>query len=119
MDDLSEKLAGILNDPDSMEKVRKMAQSILGEGEKNEPPPQSSNVLSALSDGMPDAETLGRIMQIMNRFRSDNRDERSTLLLALRPHLSEPRQEKLDTAIKFLKMIDLLPLLKESGLFKL
>ena len=32
MDDLSEKLTGILNDPESMERVKQMAESILGGG---------------------------------------------------------------------------------------
>ena len=36
MDDLSEKLTGILNDPESMERVKQMAESILGGG-KAEP----------------------------------------------------------------------------------
>ena len=30
MDDISEKLAGILNDPESMERVRRMAEGLLG-----------------------------------------------------------------------------------------
>lgn len=118
MDELSEKLSGILNDPESMERVRKMAESILGSDEKKASTP-STDLMSTLGNNMPDAETMGRIMQLISRFKNENHDARSALLLALRPHLSEPRQEKLDTAIKFLKMIDLLPLIKESGLFNI
>ena len=41
MDDLSEKLAGILNDPETMDRVRKMAENILGEEEKTSSPLES------------------------------------------------------------------------------
>lgn len=127
MDDFSEKLAGILNDPESMERVRMMAESLLGDGEKGSspslppsPPPSPTggmgDILSALGDGMPDAATLKKIMGIMNRFKSVGNDERFALLHALRPHLSEARREKLDAAIKILRLIDILPYLKESGL---
>ena len=118
MDELSEKLSGILNDPESMERVRKMAESILGSDEKKVSTP-STDLMSTLGNNMPDAETMGRIMQLIGRFKNENLDARSALLLALRPHLSEPRQEKLDTDIKFLKMIALLPLIKERGLFNI
>lgn len=128
MDDFSEKLAGILNDPESMERVRMMAESLLGDSnEKNAAPvlprPVQSapsggmgDLLSAFGDGMPDAATLKKIMGIISKFKSVGNDDRSALLLALRPHLSEPRKEKLDTAMKILRLIDILPYLKESGL---
>lgn len=126
MDNFSEKLAGILNDPESMERVRMMAESLLGDGEKSAPAiPQSSpqassggigDVFAALGDGMPDAATLKKIMGIMGKFRAVQDDERFVLLQALRPHLSEKRQEKLDAAIKILRLIDMLPYLKDSGL---
>ena len=124
MDDFSEKLAGILNDPESMEKVRRMAENLLGDGDNNPPPPpqpaaSSTDLFSLLGDGMPDAETLRKVMGIMTKLKSRGNDTRSALLTALRPHLSEPRQEKLDTAIKILRIIDLIPYLKDSGLLNL
>ena len=41
MDELGDKLSAILNDPDSMERVRQMAQSILG-GEDDGAAPQNT-----------------------------------------------------------------------------
>ena len=116
MDDLGEKLAGILNDPESMERVRKMAESILGETEEKEAPPPNpigdfSNIL-----GM---EELGNIISIINKLKESGNDPKAQLLYALKPHLSEPRREKVDTAIKILKLIEIFPLIKETGLFKL
>ena len=115
MDDLSEKLAGILNDPDSMERVRKMAESILGEEESS---PRPSSPFGDIS-GLFSAEDLPAIMSVISKLKSSGNDPRSQLLTALKPHLSEPRREKVDTAITIIKVLEILPLMKESGLFNL
>ena len=114
MDDLGEKLAGILNDPESMERVRKMAESILGE----EPPAEQSKPNLGDITGMLGANELTAIMSIISKLKSGVNDPRSQLLTALKPHLSEPRREKVDTAIKIIKVLEILPLVKDSGLLK-
>lgn len=114
MDDLSEKLAGILNDPESMEKVRKMAESILGE----EAQAKESSPLGDMG-AMLGSDELKTIMSLIGKFNTSEADPRSQLLSALKPHLSEPRREKVDTAIKLLRLIELLPLIKESGILKI
>jgi hypothetical protein len=43
-------------------------------------------------------------------------DKNSELLLALKPHLSAERQQKVDKAIKLLKLIAVWNMAKESGL---
>lgn len=43
-------------------------------------------------------------------------DENTKLLMALKPHFSEKRQEKIDQAVKMLRLLSVLPLLKDSGL---
>lgn len=115
MDDLSEKLAGILNDPESMERVRQMAENILGDNS------EASKQASPLEDlgSVLGAADIQSIISIISRLKNSGNDPRSQLLNALKPHLSEPRREKVDTAIKILKMLELLPLMKESGLLKL
>ncbi len=112
MDDLSEKLAQVLNDPESMERVRKMAENILGEN--NTPEPQSApltDIGSVLGAG-----EMQSIMQIIGRFKNSGNNPSTQLLNALKPHLSEPKREKVDTAIKILRVIEILPLLKDSGI---
>lgn len=108
MNDLNDKLSKILNDPDSMEKVRMMAESILGEeeGETQEDP---------ISETGLDPSTLTKIAGIMKRLNTGG-DNRTALLMSLRPLVSERRQKRVDTAIKLLRLIDLLPYLKESGM---
>lgn len=123
MDDLAEKLSGILNDPQSMAQVRKMAEGLFSQ---NEEPDNHSGVssLSGLlgnapqSDGfsMPDATS---IMRVVSLLKNSGNDSRSGLLLALKPHLSEERQERVDKAVKILKLVSLMPILKEQGLLNL
>ena len=112
MDDLSAKLSEILSDPESMNRVREMAESILNE--KPQPEPQK-NDFSALAD----IGEISQIMGLVSKLQSHNDDPRAALLSALKPHLSEAKREKVDTAIKILKMIEVLPLLKDSGILKL
>ncbi|MBR6533593.1 MAG: hypothetical protein IKT44_04125 [Clostridia bacterium] len=109
MDDLNQKLAQILNDPESMNRVKEMAQSILSQSEKQEQ--KEDSVF-----GIPDSAELMNIMSIVSKLNQKNDDARTNLLSALKPHLSEPKQEKVDTAIKILRLLDLLPALKESGI---
>ena len=52
MDDLNEKLAGILNDPESMNRVRKMAESLLGnQRQEDTSPPASPRLSNILTTG--------------------------------------------------------------------
>ncbi|MBO4432533.1 MAG: hypothetical protein J5852_03260 [Clostridia bacterium] len=111
MDDLNRKLEDILNDPESMEKVRKLAGSLLGE-EDDKPE-------SAEKGGSFEGADIGRIMNIISRVENRENDNRAKLLLALKPHLTAKRREKVDSAVKLLKLIEALPLLKEAGIFDL
>lgn len=105
MDDLSEKLGEILNDPESVAKIGEMAKSLFGE--KNEAPVKEAE--------QPD---MMKIMSLINRFKSSGENENQRLLQALKPHLSAPRQKKVDTAVKILKLLELAPLLSDSGIFE-
>jgi len=111
MDELSEKLAGILNDPETMNRVKQMAESMLGGSE-----PQEEKKQQNLFGDMSDADELKTIMSIMGKIKNKGEDDRTKLLLSLKPHLSEPKREKVDTAVKILKIIELLPLLRNTGL---
>ncbi len=123
MDDLAEKLSGILNDPESMAQVRKMAEGLFSQNEETGRETMG-NPLSGLlgnapqSDGfsMPDATS---IMRVVSLLKNSGNDSRSGLLLALKPHLSEERQERVDKAVKILKLVSLMPILKEQGLLNL
>lgn len=107
MDDLSEKISSMLSDPQQLAKIREMAAGLLGNEQPSAPPPPPPPAL-------PDID-MGKLLGIMSKFKSQGTDNRSRLLLALKPHLSEKRQERVDRAVKILKLLDMLPLLQESG----
>ena len=56
---------------------------------------------------------IGEIMTKMSE-----QDKNTELLLALKPHLRDENQAKIDTAVKLFRLISLLPYLKDSGLFE-
>ncbi len=105
MDDLSGKLSELLNDPEGMARIQKMAQSLLSDTKPAAP--ETAEI------------DIGKLMPIISKINSRPSDSRTSLLLALRPHLSEKRKERLDTAVRLLRVANMLPLLQESGLFNL
>ncbi len=116
MDDITEKITSLLNDPQGMETIRNIAQSFMGA--QNTPPEPKEET--------PDEELpispaqLSGMMQMLSALQNNRADDKRThLLLALKPHLSEERQKKVDKAVKLLKLSSLLPLIQESGLFNL
>lgn len=62
-----------------------------------------------------DIGTMAKAASLLGAAGSTSDNEK--LLLALKPLLREENRAKVDTALKLLKLISLLPLLKDSGLF--
>ena len=107
MDDINEKLSALLSDPEGMNRIKSMAESLLG-GQSTEQIPKEDDF---------DID-IGALTGILKKMKGGGKaDPRINLLLALRPNLSKERQEKVDSAIKILKLIEFAPMLKEMGLF--
>lgn len=62
-----------------------------------------------------DMNSMLQIQKAMQLFANGNKNV--DLLRSLRPLLSEQRQKKVDDAIRIMQLIQMLPMLKESGLF--
>jgi hypothetical protein len=62
-----------------------------------------------------DFDMLMKAGEVFSRYNSP--DKNTDLLRALKPHLREENKEKVETAIKIVKITALLPFLRESGLF--
>lgn len=67
------------------------------------------------NDGGIDPDTLLKILDIMSKLGEN--DKYTDLLRALRPLLREDNRRKLDRAEMILKLMSVLPLLGENGLF--
>lgn len=106
--DISEILSSL--SPEDIEQLKGAASAIFGgQNQKEEESKGKSSI------DMPfDPSLLGSIGQMGRLMNGD--DENTALIKALKPMLSEDRRRKADEALKILRLIKLLPLLKSSGL---
>lgn len=63
-------------------------------------------------------QSLSEIASLISKFDNAGNDPRCKLILALKPMLSTEKQKRADEAVKIIKLLDILPVLRESGLLK-
>ncbi len=123
MDDLSAAIRDLLQDPQSMAQIQSLAQS-LGLNDTQPASASAQNPLQALLPAAASpAQNADPMLSVLMRAapllaKANEEDDSTRLLSALRPLLSEARQKKLDDAGRILKLLHLLPLLRESGLLQ-
>lgn len=114
MDNIGDLLSSI--SPEDMERLKNVASSLMsqsgsesssvqkekGGGSRNAP---NADISSLFGDDM--TKTLMTVATQMNK-----EDDNTRFISALRPLLSEDRRKKADEAMKFLKLMEMLPLLK-------
>lgn len=130
MDDISSAIRSVLNDPQSMAQIQNIMQSLGGDGAAQSPPPAapvpaqngSGNALQSLLPalgGGSDSPMMSMLLRAAPLIASANQEDDATrLLAALRPLLGAERRKKLDAASRILKLLHLLPLLRESGVLQ-
>lgn len=107
MDDISSLISSVLENPELTEKLKEVAGSVFG-GEAEEPkqapasPPVNGDMLSVISKFAP-------ILSAVNQ-----EDDNTRLLNALKPFLEDERRKKLDEAIKIMRILHVLPILKQE-----
>lgn len=106
------KINEILSDKESMEQIKKLASMMGIQGEETPPPPPVPS-LPTPSD-MPDISKIMMFSQMAKNMTEN--DKNTNLLIALKPHLSEERQIKVDKSLKFMKILSLISFAKNSGL---
>ncbi len=118
---------------DDIENLKKTAADIFGEmnaqtSEKDKNPSdrkktsaegnegfKPDDILKGLGNfGMPDLSQLTALAPILQAFNSQ--DERLDFINALKPLLSPERQKKADEAAKLVRLLSVLPLLRERGI---
>lgn len=134
MEDLAAKLSELLESPDGLETVKSLAGALLnnqsgGKDGADESPLEKLGAGGGL-DALGGLDSLGGLfssispnelqamIKVGNALKSNQQDDRSRLLLALKPHLSTQRQGRVDQAVKILRLISVLPIISEQGLFK-
>ncbi len=113
MEDLTAMLSNIMNDPQQMAKLQAMAGSLFG-GETPPTPPTAQPAQTGL-DISP--TQMAGLMKMASLLKSNSTDHRAGVLLSLRPYLSEHRQKRVDDAVKLLRLVSILPAVKDAGIF--
>lgn len=122
MEDMMKKMGEILSDPESLRQLQELAQMFQhSDGEASDAsehtvqqPDESAEPTG--ESGSFDFGMLLKIQELMGSMQ--NADEDTKLLLALRPHLQQARQKKVDQAVKLLKLYAVFIALKENGLLQ-
>ncbi len=107
MEDLSEKLAGLLSSPEGMQKIQSAMAALGGALPQEETPPPPP------AESGPDLAMLGKILPLLSNLNQENEDTR--LLSALRPYLHGQRAQRLEESMRLMQLMRLLPLLTEGG----
>ena len=116
------EIIGNLSD-DDISRLKSLANDLFGSGEKNDLPVSKANTFetsskSEIGSDMFDPATLKRIMGVISSLNGDpGSDDRAKFIASLKPLLSDKRQQKADEAMKMMHLFEILPALKESGLF--
>lgn len=112
MSDLSGSIGAILGDPAMMDQIRQLGAAL---GLEDKPASGNEARSGPVSSPAPNAEMLGAVMKLAPLLSSMEEETESTRLLsALRPFLGQRRQERLDGSLRILRLMRLLPALKEA-----
>lgn len=112
MSELEDRINSILSSPEEMEKLTKMAQSLMAGGSEGSVIQESPGSERAAAPENPLGElgidpgalaSIGRIMSASGAAGGSNH----TLLEAMKPYLSEKRRDKLARAMQLAKMAKL------------
>ena len=82
---------------------------------KKEPPDADRSDNSEQGDllGGIDIEAVMKMGELLSQI--NKQDDSTRLLLALKPHLKPENRQKVDSAMRLMKIMNILPLLRDSG----
>lgn len=98
------------NNSNSNNSIQNTINNLLNGNQNN----QQQNALNLNSLGLnaDDFKMMMKAKTIFDKMNNTN-DKNTDLILALKPHLSPENRNKADTAIKILRLFDILPMLKD------
>lgn len=124
-----DKVQELLSDPESLKQIQELADILNSDinngSQASQEQVNNSNINLQSNQGAESSQSqgdtsnnfdFGMIFQLMQLFNSSSNSQDTTLLLAIKPYLSEERQGKVDKAIKLMKVYDIFTIAKDSGL---
>lgn len=114
MDSMAEKLEQMLSDEGTVAQIQQMLSSLReGGGASNDRSEGASQSKEEFNPAM--MNSLLSVMPTLMGSAKGEADPNVDLLRALRPFLSSKRKKRVSEAVKLIKMMDMLPMLKQSG----
>lgn len=119
------KIGELLSDEESVKQLSELAQVFMNGSEEGEASAEETKADEELSENVDEQESSGtgfdfgsllKFTEIMGAM--NQKDKNSELLLALKPHLKEERQERVDKAIKMMKLLAIWNVIRDTGLLK-
>ena len=107
MAEMEDKISAVLNNPQLMQQIMTMAQSL------GQPSPQPEPTPSSPSNSMPDPALLQKLSGLATSTGVD--PEQKALLSALGPYLSRERVRRLEKAMQAVKMAKMASAFLGSG----
>lgn len=104
---------------DDIENLKKVATNLLSgqennDDEKSESASSDAQVPALSKAPLPDMAKLASLAPILTEF--TKKDERADFLVSLKPFLSDERKPKADEAAKLVRLLNLIPHLRERGI---
>lgn len=114
MDDTMSKLTELLSDKESLKQLSELADMLRAGAQEEQEIVVEESPTEECGGGMPDMEMIAGIASLAGAMNQN--DSSTELLMALRPHLGEEKQSRLDKAVKLLRIASVVGVAKESGL---
>jgi hypothetical protein len=114
-----EKIGELLSDEESVRQLSELAQMMMNGSDTTDEPSEQEEVHEEEikpDGGGIDIGMIMKIGEIMNAMKSQ--DKNTQLLLALKPHLKAEKQNRIDKAIRFLRLSVVMGVIKDSGMLK-
>ncbi len=115
MSDLEAALSSILSSDEGIEQIKSVA-SMLGMN-PNETVESLKGATKKEEKNDFDGIDLNMLIKLKGLLNSKDNSNETQLLDALKPYLSEGRVKKVDEAKRIMKLLDLLPLISQLGIF--
>ena len=126
MDDINKTISDIMADPTKVAQLKGMAAKLFGGSAETSPAfensapikesPQQNNGGLEPNSLLFNAKNLGGLISAAGALQNQGSDSSVQLLLALKPHLSKERSDRVDQAVRILRLLKIAPVLKNSGL---
>lgn len=108
MDDIMNKISEMLSDEESVKQLSELAQMLVSEGDGDDTEEKGTSET--------DISSLLKLSGIIGE--AGRQDKNCELLLALKPHLGKEKQNRVDKALKLLKVLTIWNTAKDSGLLQ-